>query len=896
MDPSPTMTASALASPPTRLADYRPPAWRIDAVELLFDLDAGDTEVLARLALRPDPAQPGEPLRLDGRELELLAISIDGRALSANEVALDADGLTIAGLDRPCVLETRVRIHPDRNTRLEGLYASGPMLLTQCEAQGFRRITFCIDRPDVLARYSVELRADARRYPVLLANGNPAGSGTLADGRHYARWVDPHPKPSYLFALVAGDIACVEAPHTTSEGLEVAVRVWTEPADVERCRHALGCALRALAWDETRFGRAYDLDVFNIVAVQHFTMGAMENKGLNIFNARYILANPQSATDADFEAIESVIGHEHFHNWSGNRVTLRDWFQLSLKEGFTVFRDQEFSADLHSRALKRIDDVRLLKSRQFLEDSGPLAHPVRPAEYAEINNFYTATVYEKGAEIVRMLHTLLGEQDFRRGCDLYFARHDGQAATVEDFLAAMSEVSDRDLGQFARWYAQAGTPVLRIRERWDEGAGALEIEIEQHTPATPGQSDKLPLHIPLRHALYDDAGQRIDQPLSGDALVRGGLIELTHRHHRLRIEGLAARPLSVFLQGLSAPVRLDIDHDAATLARIVAVEPDALTRWEAIQRLALDAMLLRGPDPAAARAALIAAHGILLSRPYEDPAFVAECLRLPDVWTLADQGVTIDLDALLRQREDLLDELAECHADAFDAAYRRLVDTDTDTATRFDATAFAARRLSAVCLERMTRLDPQAAAASRHFEQARCMSDRLSALACLIHFDAPAAGTALAQFRQQWRHDPLVTDKWLAIAASRPQPEALDDLRGLLADPAICQPANPNRVRALLGSFARNNPIACHHRDGAGYALLFEQIAIIDALNPQVSARLLTALEPWQRFDPQRRALIEAGLRGLLKQRPSADLHDVLRRLLAAATSLPADPVNPNHA
>ncbi len=873
------MTATRAAQQPTRLVDYRPSAWRIDLVELAFDLDPAVTEVQARLSLRPDPEQPIEALRLDGIDLELLSIQLDDQPLAPDRYAIDASGISISGLDGPCVLETRTRIRPISNTRLEGLYASGPMLLTQCEAQGFRRITWFIDRPDVLARYSVELRGDRVRYPVLLSNGNPAGAGDLPAGRHFARWSDPHPKPSYLFALVGGDIACVEAPYVTSEGRSVDVRVWTEPSDVERCRHALACALRALRWDEQRFGRAYDLDVFNIVAVQHFTMGAMENKGLNIFNARYVLADAHSATDADFEAIESVIGHEHFHNWSGNRVTLRDWFQLSLKEGFTVFRDQEFSADLHSRALKRIDDVRLLKSRQFLEDSGPLAHPVRPAEYAEINNFYTATVYEKGAEIVRMLHTLLGEADFRRGCDLYFDRHDGQAATVEDFLAALADASGRDLRQFARWYAQAGTPVLRVREHWDAASGRLQLHIHQHTPATPGQPGKSALHMPLAYALYDDAGQRVAQPLVGDATVRAGVIELTAAEHTLQVDGLAQRPLAVFLQGLSAPVRLELDYDAVALARIVAVEPDALTRWEAIQRLAFDALLQRGPDPAAARSALIDALGGLLRDPAEDPAFVAECQRLPDVWTLAERCTAVDLDALIRQREDLLDELAECHADAFDGAYRRL--RAAHPGARFDAAAFAARRLTAVCLERLTRLDPHAALASAHFAQSECMTDRLSALACLVHFDAPDAASALASFRQQWRDDPLVTDKWLTISATRPQQETLEDLRALLSDPTLWQPGSPNRVRAVLGSFARSNPIACHRRDGAGYDLLFEQIAKQDAINPQVAARLLTALEAWQRLDQDRRTRISAGLRGLLDNAPSADLRDVVVRLLA---------------
>jgi aminopeptidase N len=864
------------AAAPIRLRDYRPPAWRVESVALIFELDAAATEVLATLHLSPDPQQPGQPLRLDGEDLELLAIALDDRPLTPDEYQLDASGLLLHGVDAPCTLQTRARIRPSANTRLEGLYASRDLLLTQCEAEGFRRITWFIDRPDVLARYTVELRADRARYPALLGNGNPAGAGELDGGRHYARWIDPHPKPSYLFALVAGPIECVESPYTTSEGREVMVRIWAAPDDVPRCRHALDCALRAMRWDEQRFGRAYDLDVYNIVAAQDFTMGAMENKGLNIFNARYILADPESATDADYEGIESVIGHEYFHNWSGNRVTCRDWFQLSLKEGFTVFRDQEFSADMHSRAVKRIDDVRALKARQFVEDSGPLAHPVRPAEYSEINNFYTATVYEKGAEVVRMLHTLLGEATFRRGCDLYFERNDGRAATVEDFIAAMRDASGRDLTQFMRWYAQAGTPQLSIRDDWNAARGEYRVEIRQHTPPTPGQTDKLPLHLPLAWALYDEAGQSLGVAPEADARVRPGLVELTAERHTLRFGGLAARPLPAFLQGLSAPARLDYPYTAVQLARLVRHEPDALTRFEAIQRLVFDALLARGPDPVAARSALLDALGGLLEQAGEDPAFVAECHALADVWTLADQCREIDLDGLIRRREDLLDELAEVHADAFGERYAALAAIEPDALT---APAIAARRLKAVCLARLTRLDPEARHAAAQFDAARCMTDRLAALANLVHFDAPAAADALAQFRRQWADDPLVTDKWLGIVATRPQPEALDDLRALLADP-IWQPKNPNRVRALLGSFARGNPVAMHRRDGAGYALLWQQIEVLDALNPQVAARLLTALDPWQRLDRGRRQLIEAGLRGLQAGARSRDSADVLARIL----------------
>jgi aminopeptidase N len=863
------------SAPLIRLADYRPPAWRVTDVALVFALDAAATEVDATLRLVPDPAQPAAPLRLHGEELELLALELDGAALPSDRYRLDAHGLTIEGVAAACTLRSRVRIRPERNTRLEGLYASRGALFTQCEAQGFRRITWFIDQPDVSARYDVTLRADAARYPVLLSNGNPAGSGTLPEGRHWARWIDPFPKPSYLFALVAGRLDCLRETFRTADGREVAVQVWAEPGDVARCRHALESTLRAMRWDEERFGRRYDLEVFNIVAAQDFTMGAMENKGLNIFNARYILADPDTATDADYEGVESVIGHEYFHNWSGNRVTLRDWFQLSLKEGLTVFRDQEFSADLHSRALKRIEDVRLLKSRQFVEDAGPLAHPVRPHQYTEINNFYTPTVYEKGAEVVRMLHTLLGEDAFRRGLDAYFEQHDGGAATIEDFLAAMAQASGRDLGQFARWYDQAGTPELSVTQRFDAARGEYTLAIAQHTPATPDGEAKQPLHIPLAYALYGADGRRIDALPSGDARVRAGLIELTAARHELRWSGLAAAPLPTLLQGLSAPVRLQLDYTPAQLARLIALEPDPLTRWEAAQRLACDAVLRRG-EPAAAAAALVDALGQLLDDDEADPGFIAECHALPDLWTLADQCVECDLDALWREREDLLDTLAETHAERYERRYR---DSAARAGEGHDAPTIALRRLKNLCLARLTRLDPTAALAASQFAVATRLTDRLAALAALLHHDAPDAGAALAAFRARYADDALVTDKWLALVATRPQPDAVEQVQALLHDP-VWNPRNPNRVRALLGSFARSNPVAFHRRDGAGYALLFAQLPGLDALNPQVAARQLTVLENWRRLDPARRALIGGQLEALATQPLSRDCADVVARLL----------------
>jgi aminopeptidase N len=570
-----------------------------------------------------------------------------------------------------------------------------------------------------------------------------------------------------------------------------------------------------------------------------------------------------------------VIGHEYFHNWSGNRVTLRDWFQLSLKEGLTVFRDQEFTSDRHSRALKRIEDVRLLKSRQFVEDAGPLAHPVRPASYTEINNFYTATVYEKGAEVVRMLHTLLGEATFRRGLDAYFARHDGGAATIEDFLAAMAAASGRDLTQFARWYEQPGTPELTIEREYDAARGEYRLRIAQHSRASDGSAGK-PLHIPLAYALYARDGRRLALPVQSDATLRDDLIELTGAEHVLRFSGVDAEPLPAFLQGLSAPVRLQLDYRASDLARLIAFERDPLTRWESAQRLASDAILRDGELAAEARAALIEALGGLLQDRRLDPGFIAECHQLPDLWTLADQCAQIDPDAIVRQREDLLDLLAETHAEAFESRYREAASHAGDG---FDAASIGWRRLGNVCLARLTRLDPTAALAASQYAHAVHLTDRLAALTALLHHDAPDARAALAAFRARYDRDPLVTDKWLAVVATRPQPDTVEQLHLLLRDP-VWVPRNPNRVRAVLGSFARGNAVAFHRRDGAGYALWFAQIPALDALNPQVAARQLTALENWQRLDPARRTQIERHLRQLGAGALSRDCADVVQRLL----------------
>ncbi len=860
----------------TLLSDYRPPAWRVAHAELQFDLDADATEVTARLELRPDPQQSGAPLMLHGAELELLAIALDGAPLDASRYRIDAEGIAIAGVDRACVLETRVRIAPSRNTQLHGLYRSGEMLVTQCEAEGFRRITWFVDRPDAMPTWRIVLRGDKARYPVLLANGNPVAQNDLDGGRHEAIWENPHPTPSYLFALVAGRLDRVRKDIVTADGRAVALQVWSVPGDLDRCHYALGAVERAVHWDERRFGRCYDLDVFNVVAAQDFTMGAMENKGLNIFNARYILADEATATDADYQGIESVIGHEYFHNWSGNRVTLRDWFQLALKEGLTVFRDQEFVSDLQSREVKRIEDVRLLRSRQFAEDAGALAHPVRPERYREINNFYTLTVYEKGAEIVRMLHTLLGEKTFRAGMDRYFADNDGHAATIEDFLAAHAKASGRDLSQFARWYSQAGTPELAIEDAFDAASGRYTLCLTQRQPAVAG-ADAQPLLIPLRFALYGSDGGVLNAKARGDAAVQGDLVELVNERHELVFENLHERPLPSFNQGFSAPVKLQFAYMPDALAQLARCERDGVNRWDMLQRLATNVLLRRFGDNAAAEAALSLAIGDLLDDEAADPAFVAECMALPDFDTLADASPLIDVDALLGARVGLIRRLAQQHAARLRRRYDALAE---DAAHGLDGVAMGARRLRNACLAWLSEIDPSAELAAAQFERATRMTDRLGALRCIVHVGAPIAAQAQAAFSQRHRDDPLVTDKWLAVAVTRPHADALDTLRGLLESPWWI-PTNPNRVRALLGSFSRVNPTAFHRADGGGYSVLVEQLPILDAINSQVAARLLSVFESWRRWTGGRDAMARRALETLREKLQSRDASDLLTRLLA---------------
>ncbi|HJP99577.1 MAG TPA: aminopeptidase N [Rhodanobacteraceae bacterium] len=872
-----------------RLADYRPPAWRVTHVELTFDLGIDETIVRSRLTLARDR---DEPLRLDGEDLDLLSVRLDGQQLDAREYLLDAACLTVPGARDGSVLELEVRNRPARNSQLSGLYLSGShargFLLTQCEAQGFRRITFFPDRPDVLARYDVTLVADKSRFPVLLAGGEEAGSGELEAGRHFARFVDPHPKPSYLFALVAGYLEKIERPYRTADGRDVMLRLWAEADAIDRCHYAMDALERAMRWDERAYGRNYDLPVFNVVATHDFNMGAMENKGLNIFNSKYLLADPDTTTDDEYRRIEAVIGHEYFHNWSGNRVTCRDWFQLSLKEGFTVFREHSFCEDMHSAALKRIEDVATLRRAQFPEDAGPLAHPVRPAEYQAIDNFYTATVYEKGAELIRMLAGRLGREAFRRGTDLYFSRFDGQAATIEDLLTALGEANGVDLSPYLAWYGQAGTPELLASGEYDAASQRYTLTLSQHTPATPGQPYKRPLPIPVNAALFAEDGAAIPLRIGeGTAAASGSVLELAQAEQRFVFESVPSPPTPSLCRGFSAPVCVHFDYAPAQLALLVLHEAEGFDRWNAAQELAgraFEEALAGQPERPASDAWLDALARLFAGRGETiDPALLADLLTPPSELELGARRAPFDPDAVHAARERVEDWLARRLGATLAAAYRELHAGETGA---LDQHAAARRRLKARVLALLVRFDQAhgAALAFAQFRDACGMTDRLASLAALVRADAPPAGEALALYRKRFDGDALTLDKWFSLQAAVPARATLERVQALETDAAFTL-ANPNRVHALLGAFARINPVAFHRTDGAGHRWFAGKLAEIDATNPQLAARLAKAFEDWPRLESRRRASAEAALQMLLDRgRHSPDLTEILTRMLAAGT------------
>lgn len=873
-----------------RRDEYRPPPYSIERIHLWFDLDEEHTQVRSESLVHRRNGTPSDaPLVLDGQVASLDGVFIDDRALSSDEYSVDAEALTIPNVPASFTLRVEVSLHPSENTALEGLYVSGGNFCTQCEAEGFRRITYMLDRPDVMARYTTTVRASKRRFPVLLSNGNLVDQGDLADGRHFATWEDPFPKPSYLFALVAGDLARRADTFTTRSGREVALHVYVTPEHLDQTEHCLASLKRAMKWDEETYGREYDLDTYMIVAVRDFNMGAMENKGLNIFNTKYVLASPQTATDTDFTHVEAVVAHEYFHNWSGNRVTCRDWFQLSLKEGFTVFRDQEFSADVGSRALKRIQDVSRLQSVQFPEDQGPTAHPVRPDSYVEINNFYTATVYEKGAEVVRMIHTLLGPERFRRGTDLYFERHDGQAVTCEDFVKAMEDASGVDLAQFRRWYEQAGTPTLQVSSVFDAATSTLTLTLAQNTAPTPGQPLKHALHMPVRTALLDDEGNELASTLHGgprEARVEH-LLELTESVQRFVFGGVRTRPTLSLLRGFSAPVRVESDDADRDLLLRMAKDTDPYSRWEASQSLSRKRVLTavnaieRGEEPELDDAFIAAFRNALASD--GDPQLLAASLSLPSESLLADALAIVDPSHIHRAREFVQRALARANADLLLERYEVLRDRGP---YQLDAAAMGRRALSGLCLRLLVslRAPEDGGLAREHFESANNMTDAILALSLLADGASGARAGALASFYTRYEREALVIDKWFAIQAMSRRETAVDDVIALTKHPAFSL-ANPNRARALIEAFAGQNHYRFHEPSGRGYSFVADRVLELDRINPQVAARLALPLTRFMRLEPGRRTAMILELQRMLSAKDlSRDVYEQVSRALRVAS------------
>ena len=871
---------------PVYLSDYQPPAYRVTHTELTFDLDPAATRVKARLLIERHPeADANAPLVLNGEHLKLISLAIDATPLDAAAYELDDEVLRIAQVPERFVLESEVEIAPQENTALEGLYQSNGMYCTQCEAEGFRRITFYPDRPDVMATFKVTVIGDQQQEPILLANGNPIERGELEGGRHFVTWEDPHPKPCYLFALVAGNLHSVEDHFTTMSGRDVTLQIWVEKENLDKTEHAMASLKRAMEWDEQAYGREYDLDLFMIVAVNDFNMGAMENKGLNIFNSAAVLTHPQTATDAAFQNVEGIVAHEYFHNWSGNRVTCRDWFQLSLKEGFTVFRDQCFSADTNSAPVKRIQDVSFFRTAQFAEDAGPTAHPIRPDHFIEITNFYTLTIYEKGAEVVRMLRNLVGEESFRRGSDLYFERFDGQAVTIEDFVGCMAEASGEDFSQFMRWYSQAGTPDIDAHGEYDYVQGEYHLTLRQRTPATPGQPDKLPLHIPVRMGLVGTkSGQDLTLTLNGEKLGKDAVIHLRDDEQTFVFTDVAEAPVPSLLREFSAPVKLHYPYSREDLAFLLTHDSDGFNRWDAGQRLALLALddliaAHRNGVEKVMDSRVVDAFRALLSGPMSDKAVLAEMLALPSEAYIAEQQPIVDVDAIHAAREFVRQSLAVALRDEFLAIYEANV---TEEAYAPTSEQIAQRSLKNVALSYLMSIEDEQGLAlcESQFAADHNMTDVRQALTLLVHSDRDdLASPALKAFGEKWAHDPLVMDQWFTVQVSRPQPDVLERVKYLMQHPAFSL-KNPNRVRALVGAFAQNR-VNFHRLDGQGYQLLADVVIELNRLNPEIAARLITPLTRWQRFDETRQALMRSELERIKQQPLSSNVYEVVEKALA---------------
>lgn len=869
--------------PVFRLEDYRVTPYALPNVGLSFQLEPSKTTVKSTLTVeRRDGVSEGTPLVLDGEELNFISLKINGNSVGEKDYCALPDRFELYSppAQSSFQLEIVTEINPQKNRQLMGLYLSNGTFCTQCEAQGFRRITYFYDRPDVLSSFTVRIEADETLYPILLSNGNMIDNGKLQGGKHFASWQDPHPKPCYLFALVAGDLASRHDSFTTMSGRKVALGIYVEQGKAERATYAMDALKRAMRWDEDRFGREYDLDLFNIVAVSDFNMGAMENKGLNIFNDKFILADPDTATDADYANIERVIGHEYFHNWTGDRITCRDWFQLCLKEGLTVYRDQEFSSDQRSRAVQRIGDVRLLKAAQFPEDAGPLAHPVRPRQYREINNFYTTTVYEKGAEVVRMIHTILGDKLFRQGMDLYFERHDGHACTIEDFVTCFAEVSRRDFSQFMLWYEQAGTPRVTVQSNYADGK--LRLILEQSIAPTPGQTEKSPMMIPIAFALVDQNGN--DMPFKSEQVECNGLLLLTEKIQIFEFTGLTEKPTLSLLRNFSSPVALDVatsDEEAAFLAYH---DKDPVNRWQALTKLLTDELVSASIDQEENRElkqdTVINILGHLMTDTRLEPALRSLYLSLPNENEIARNiGKNIDPDAIYRARRSLMQKIATAHSSEFEKLLNETQPAQYYSAGKIEA---GKRALANTVLNYLSLAENNSGRVARWYVQSNNMTTRIAALGILANYfkDDDTTKSALHDFEQRYRHDPLVMDKWFTIQALIPGDDALSRVKKLREHPLFSLD-NPNRTRALIASFASGNPTGFHRKDGAAYDFLIDIILTIDKENAQLSSRLLTLLGSWKQLEPIRRAKAEQALRRV-EEAPSLsrDLQDIIVRML----------------
>jgi aminopeptidase N len=880
------------------LRDYQCPDFLIPKTDLVFDLYDELTRVTATLQVHRNPeANNQHPLVLDGQELKLISVAVNGKQLSADEFSLTDETLTLSVPDK-CTLVCVTEIKPQENTSLEGLYKSSGMYCTQCEAEGFRKITYFLDRPDVMSSFTTKIIADESRYPVLLSNGNLIDEGQLEGGRHWAQWEDPFKKPSYLFALVAGKLEYIEDTFTTCSDREVTLRIFVEAKDIDKCEHAMTSLKNAMRWDEEVYGREYDLDIFMIVAVDDFNMGAMENKGLNIFNTSCVLAKAETTTDAGFQRVEGVVAHEYFHNWSGNRVTCRDWFQLSLKEGFTVFRDQAFSADMGSPTVKRVEDVSFLRTLQFAEDAGPTAHPVQPPSYIEISNFYTLTIYEKGAEIVRMLHTLLGDDTFREGSDLYFSRHDGQAVTIDEFVDAMATVSGRDLSQFTRWYTQAGTPILQVSDHYDEAAETYSLTMRQELPNTPESKgiDKKPLHMPIAMGLVGEAGCLALHP-SGNALNEQAdnthwVFELTQKEQTVTFKKVKEKPVPSLLRNFSAPVKLESSLTRDDYLVLLKGDSDGFSRWNASQQLAVSIIFeliesLKNRDSITIDQRLAIGLKAILNDTSLDKAMVALALTLPSEGYLAEVTDVIETDFIHRARELLRRNIAETLKDDLWLTHKNLM-TSCSIQKDYEATAgaIAERSLRNTVLDYLMLLDDQNVhqICLEQVKHANNMTDTMAALKALVHSQhatlVTAKAEALGAFYERWQAEPLVVNQWLSLQASVPHKETLHKVKDLMAHPAFSI-KNPNKVRALIGAFS-NNPVSFHQLSGEGYQFLSEQVTVLNKINPQIASRLLTPLTHWRKYPKEKQRIMKEVLENILNEdNLSKDVYEIVSKSLS---------------